>query len=389
MFRTLSRTATAMPVRRSVREAGVMVPRAAISARNFGTAETKTQVARPSDFSAGTVYGGIHTVTLIPGDGVGLEMSTAVKTIFKAAGVPVEWEQFDLSGYTERDEALLKQAMDSIRRNKVALKGILYTPVSRLGHSSLNGFFRRELDIYASISLIQNLPGNWPTRHKGVDFAIIRENTEGEYSGLEHTPIPGVVESLKVVTKAKTERIAKYAFDFALKNGRKKVTAIHKANIMKKGDGLFLNVCRDVAKLYESSGIQFADMIVDNASMQLVSKPSQFDVVVCGNLYGNILSNVGAALVGGPGVVSGANLGREYAVFEPGCRHVGKDIQGRNTANPTALLLSAIHMLRHLGLDEHANRISGALMKVIKESKVLTPDVRGVHSTTDFTLAVM
>ncbi|KAJ3053857.1 isocitrate dehydrogenase (NAD(+)) idh1 [Rhizophlyctis rosea] len=360
-----------------------------MSARNFGTVETKSQVARPQEFSPGTVYGGIHTVTLIPGDGVGLEMSTAVKTIFKAAGVPIEWEQFDLSGYTARDEQLLKQAMDSIRRNKVALKGILYTPVSRLGHGSLNAFFRTELDIYASVSLIQNLPGNWPTRHKGVDFAIIRENTEGEYSGLEHTPVPGVVESLKVVTRQKTERIAKYAFDFALKNGRKKVTAIHKANIMKKGDGLFLNVCRDVSKLYESSGIQFSDMIVDNASMQLVSKPSQFDVVVCGNLYGNILSNVGAALVGGPGVVSGANLGREYAVFEPGCRHVGKDIQGRNTANPTALLLSAIHMLRHLGLDDHANRISHALVKVIRESKVLTPDVGGVHSTTDFTLAVI
>lgn len=197
------------------------------------------------------------------------------------------------------------------------------------------------------------------------------------------------MESLKVVTRQKTERIAKYAFDFALKNGRKKVTAIHKANIMKLGDGLFLNVCREVAKRYESSGIQFNDMIVDNASMQLVSKPGQFDVIVCGNLYGNILSNVGAAIVGGPGIVPGANFGRQYAVFEPGCRHVGKDIQGRNTANPTALLLSAIHMLRHLGLDDHANRISYALMKVIKESKVLTPDLGGTHSTTDFTLAVM
>ncbi|KND00261.1 isocitrate dehydrogenase, NAD-dependent [Spizellomyces punctatus DAOM BR117] len=391
MFRNVPRTA--LPVARCLRAsagratiAGTRIP----TVRHFGTTETKTALP-PTDgvFVPGTVYGGQYTVTLIPGDGIGLEMATAVKTIFKAAHVPIEWEQFDLSGYTKKDEGLLKQAMDSIRRNRVALKGILYTPVSRLGHSSLNVFLRKDLDIYASTSIIQNLPGSWPTRHKNVNFAIIRENTEGEYSGLEHTPVAGVVESLKVVTRAKTERIAKYAFDFALKNGRKKVTAIHKANIMKLGDGLFLNVCREVAKKYESSGIQFNDMIVDNASMQLVSKPSQFDVIVCGNLYGNILSNVGAAIVGGPGIVPGANFGSNYAVFEPGCRHVGKDIQGRNTANPTALLLSSIHMLRHLGLEDHANRISHALMKVIKESKVLTPDLGGAHSTTDFTLAVI
>ncbi|KAJ3200970.1 isocitrate dehydrogenase (NAD(+)) idh1 [Dinochytrium kinnereticum] len=335
------------------------------------------------------VYAGRRTVTLIPGDGIGHEMAHAVKTIFKAAHVPIEWEQFDLSGYTARDEILLKQAMDSIRRNKVALKGILYTPVGRLGHTSLNVFLRKDLDIFASLSLIRNMNGNWPTRHKNVDLAIIRENTEGEYSGLEHTPVPGVVESLKVATRAKTERIAKFAFDFALKNGRKKVTAIHKANIMKLGDGLFLQTCRDVAKQYASSGIKFDDMIVDNASMQLVSKPSQFDVVVCGNLYGNILSNIGAALVGGPGIVPGANIGRDYAVFEPGCRHVAADIQGRNQANPTSLLLSAIHMLRTIGLEDEANRISRALLKVLAEGKTLTPDLGGTHTTTDFTLDVI
>ncbi|KAI8817705.1 uncharacterized protein EV422DRAFT_212987 [Fimicolochytrium jonesii] len=362
----------------------------AVPVRAFGTTEEKQFIPAPGgQFKPGTVYGGQHTITLIPGDGIGMEMATAVKTIFGAAEVPIEWEQFDLSGYTKKDEVLLKQAMDSIRRNKVALKGILYTPVSRLGHSSLNVFLRKDLDIFASTSIIQNLPGSWPTRHKNVNFTIIRENTEGEYSGLEHTPVPGVVESLKVVTRAKTERIAKYAFDFALKNGRKKVTAIHKANIMKLGDGLFLNTCREVAKQYESYGIEFKDMIVDNASMQLVSKPSQFDVIVCGNLYGNILSNVGAAIVGGPGLVPGANFGTHYAVFEPGCRHVGKDIQGRNQANPTALLLSAIHMLRHLHLHQHADRISAALNKVITESKVLTPDLGGKNTTTDFTKAVI
>ncbi|KAI8905422.1 hypothetical protein EDD86DRAFT_211459 [Gorgonomyces haynaldii] len=338
----------------------------------------------------GTLYGGVHTVTLIPGDGIGLEMANAVKTVFKAAGVPVEWEQFDLTGFSEaKDDTLLKQAIASIRKNKVALKGVLYTPTDRLGHISWNGVLRKDLDVYASTSLVQNLPGNWPVRHKNVDFAIIRENTEGEYSGKEHSPVPGVVESLKVVTRAKTERIARYAFDFALKNGRKKVTIVHKANIMKLGDGLFLNICRNVGKEYESFGIKTEDMIVDNASMQLVSKPHQFDVIVCGNLYGNILSNVGAGLVGGPGLIPGANVGREYAVFEPGCRHVGLDIQGRNSANPTALLLSSVNMLRHLGLVEYADRIYNAIIETVSECKVLTPDVGGKHTTTDFTLELI
>ncbi|KAJ3254077.1 isocitrate dehydrogenase (NAD(+)) idh1 [Boothiomyces macroporosus] len=359
--------------------------------RAFGSIATKSSLVQSDPLTAsGTVYGGKHTVTLIPGDGVGLEMAIAVKTIFRAADVPIEWEQFDLTGYTEsKDDTLLRQAMDSIRKNKVALKGLLYTPINRLGHVSWNGMVRKELDVYASTTLIKNLPGKWPVRHNNVDFAIIRENTEGEYSGKEHSPVPGVVESLKVSTQQKTERIAKYAFDFALKNGRKKVTIIHKANIMKLGDGLFLRTCREVGKRYESFGIKTDDMIVDNASMQLVSKPSQFDVIVCGNLYGNILSNVGAALVGGPGLIPGANIGRDFAVFEPGCRHVGKDIMGTNKANPTSMLLSSIHLLRHIGLNDHANRISDALLQVIKEGTVLTPDVGGQHSTTDFTLAVI
>ncbi|KAJ3201226.1 isocitrate dehydrogenase (NAD(+)) idh1 [Entophlyctis luteolus] len=317
-------------------------------------------------------------------------MANSVQSIFKAANVPVEFETFDLASYNPATDAnKLKQAMDSIKRNKVALKGILYTPVSRLGHISLNVGMRKDLDIYASLSLIRNMDGKWATRQQNVDIAIIRENTEGEYSGLEHTPVPGVVESLKVVTREKTERIARFAFDFALKNNRKKVTCIHKANIMKLGDGLFLKVCRDIAKEYESSGIKFEDMIVDNASMQLVSRPSQFDVIVCGNLYGNILSNIGAALIGGPGIVPGANIGSHYAVFEPGCRHVGKAIQGSNTANPTALLLSSIYMLRSMDLNDHADAISSSLYKVLAEGKVLTPDLDGSSSTTQFTEEVI
>ncbi|KAK4516847.1 GTP-binding protein Rho1 [Mucor velutinosus] len=330
-----------------------------------------------------------HTVTLVPGDGVGQELSESVKAVFKAAEVPVEWEQFDLSGHVSRNDDLMKDTLASLRRNKVGLKGILYTPVSRLGHASFNVSMRKDLDIYASISLVKTIPGV-KARFSEIDLAIIRENTEGEYSGLEHQSYPGVVESLKLVTRYKTERIARFAFDFALKNNRKKVTCVHKANIMKLGDGLFLNTVRDIfEKEYTKSGIVLNDMIVDNASMQLVSRPQQFDVLVLPNLYGNILSNVGAGLVGGPGIIPGSSYGREYAVFEPGCRHVGEDIGGSNVANPTAMILSSVMMLRHLGLLDHANRISNAVYLTIQNKECRTRDMGGQQSTTEFTKSVI
>ncbi|CEG77091.1 Putative Isocitrate dehydrogenase [NAD] subunit 1, mitochondrial [Rhizopus microsporus] len=330
-----------------------------------------------------------HKVTLIPGDGVGEELSESVKSVFTAANVPVEWEQFNLSGHTPDYDGLLQEALASLRRNKVGLKGILYTPISKLGHASINVSLRKDLDIYASISLVKNMPGV-KSRFSNVDLAIIRENTEGEYSGLEHQSHPGVVESLKIVTRRKTERIARFAFDFALKNNRKKVTVVHKANIMKLGDGLFLKTVKDIwEKEYAETGIALNDMIVDNASMQLVSRPQQFDVVVLPNLYGNILSNVGAGLVGGPGLIPGTSIGREYAVFEPGCRHVGQDIGGSNVANPTAMILSSVMMLRHLGLLEQANRISNAVYNTIQQGKVLTRDMGGNASTSQFTDAVI
>lgn len=309
-------------------------------------------------------------MTLIPGDGIGAEVAESVKTIFKADNVPIEWEQVDVTGVeTGRKDAdeLFRQSIASLKRNKLGLKGILHTPVERAGHNSFNVAMRQELDIYASVVLIKNIPG-YETRHKNVDLAIIRENTEGEYSGLEHQSVPGVVESLKIITRAKSERIAKFAFSFALANHRKKVTCIHKANIMKLADGLFRNTFNQIAKEYPT--LEANDMIVDNASMQCVSRPQQFDVMVMPNLYGGILSNISAALVGGPGVVPGCNMGREVAVFEPGCRHVGLDIRGKDQANPTALLLSGAMLLRHLGLDEHANRISKAVYDVIAEGYV-------------------
>ncbi|RKP14311.1 isocitrate dehydrogenase subunit mitochondrial precursor [Piptocephalis cylindrospora] len=360
------------------------------TAQRLSSIRTITSISAASQGSPfiGNKMGGKHTATLIPGDGIGQETAESVKAVFKAISAPVEWEQFDVTGYTTSDDALFRQSLESLKRNKVGLKGILYTPVSRLGHPSYNVTIRKELDLYASLVLCRNLEG-YPTRHTNVDFAIIRENTEGEYSGLEHQSFPGVVESLKVVTRTKSERIARFAFDFAVRNGRKKVTCVHKANIMKLGDGLFLNTCRDVAKEYTSSGIEFNDMIVDNCSMQLVSKPQQFDVMVMPNLYGNIVSNVGAALVGGPGIIPGCNLGREYAIFEPGCRHVGSDIQGHNSANPTAMLLSGAMLLRHLGLEEHAGLVASAVYKTISSGRVRTPDMGGNNTTTDFTVAVI
>ncbi|KAG6915012.1 isocitrate dehydrogenase (NAD(+)) idh1 [Tephrocybe rancida] len=335
-----------------------------------------------------TKYGGVYTVTLIPGDGIGAEITDSVKEIFDHVNAPIEWEQYDVSGMSSSGEALFKQAMESLKRNRVGLKGILFTPISQSGHISWNVAMRQQLDIYASVVLCKSLPG-FPTRHSNVDFAIIRENTEGEYSGLEHQSYPGVVESLKVSTRAKAERISRFAFDFALKNNRKKVTCVHKANIMKLGDGLFLNTFRRVAEEYRSSGIEFNDMIVDNTSMQLVARPGQFDVMVMPNLYGAIVSNIGAALVGGPGIVPGCNVGREYALFEPGCRHVASDIMGTNRANPAAMILSATMMLRHLGLDPIANNIASATFDVINSGKVRTADIGGSATTSEFTSAVI
>ncbi|KAJ3814219.1 hypothetical protein EV368DRAFT_32604 [Lentinula lateritia] len=335
-----------------------------------------------------TKYGGVYTVTLIPGDGIGQEITDSVKEIFEHVNAPIEWEQYDVSGMSSSGEVLFKQAMESLKRNRVGLKGILFTPISQSGHISWNVAMRQQLDIYASVVMCKSLPG-FPTRHSNVDFTIIRENTEGEYSGLEHQSYPGVVESLKVSTRAKAERIHRFAFDFALKNNRKKVTCVHKANIMKLGDGLFLNTFREVAKEYESSGLTFNDMIVDNTSMQLVAKPGQFDVMVMPNLYGAIVSNIGAALVGGPGIVPGCNVGREYALFEPGCRHVASDIMGTNRANPAAMILSATMMLRHLGLDNLANNIATATFDVINSGKVRTADMGGSSTTSDFTTAVI
>ncbi|KAK2741470.1 isocitrate dehydrogenase (NAD(+)) idh1 [Myotisia sp. PD_48] len=353
------------------------------------TIATRCMATVQSDIFKPTKYGGKYTVTLIPGDGIGVEVAESVKTIFKADNVPIEWEQVDVTGVnsgSKRPEDLFRQSIASLKRNKLGLKGILHTPIERSGHQSFNVALRQELDIYASIVLVKNVPG-YKTRHENVDLCIIRENTEGEYSGLEHAPVDGVVESLKIITREKSERICKFAFSFALANNRKKVTCIHKANIMKLADGLFRSTFHKVGENYPT--LELNDMIVDNASMQAVSRPQQFDVMVMPNLYGGILSNIAAALIGGPGIVPGCNMGRDVAVFEPGCRHVGLDIKGKDQANPTALILSGSMMLRHLGLDAHANRISRALYDVLGEGQVRTRDMGGVATTHEFTRAVL
>lgn len=333
-----------------------------------------------------TKYGGRYLVTMIPGDGIGKELCSIVKTIFKVANVPVDFEEVQLSGYGTEGPHHFQSAIASIKRNRVCLKGIIYTP--RSGPSSYNLALRKEMDIYANVVPVKSIsPGI--SRFVDIDFYIIRENTEGEYSGLEHQPVPGVIESLKIATKDKCERIARFAFDWAIKHQRKRVTCIHKANIMKLTDGLFLRVFRQVSQTYQSSGLVFDDMIVDNATMQLVSNPNQFDVIVTPNLYGNICTNVGAALVGGPGLLPGCNFGRDAAVFEPGARHVGMDIKDRNCANPSAMILSSTWLLNHLGLDSFANQIHSSLEKVLSEKKIRTPDLGGSNTTSEFCDAIV
>lgn len=353
--------------------------RQAVSKRAFATVASTEKILPKK-------YGGRFVVTLIPGDGVGREVTDSVVSIFEAENIPIDWDRVDISGLDHEEG--VQAAVESLKRNKIGLKGIWHTSAAdQSGHGSLNVALRKELDIYANVALFKSIQGV-KTRIPNVDLVVIRENTEGEFSGLEHESVPGVVESLKIMTQSKTERIARFAFDFAKKYNRHAVTAVHKANIMKLGDGLFRNVVTQVGE-EEYPDVKVGSIIVDNASMQTVAKPHQFDVLVTPSMYGTILGNIGAALIGGPGLVAGANYGREYAVFEPGSRHVGLDIKGQNIANPTAMILSASLMLDHLGLTTSASRISKAVHDVIAEGKTTTQDIGGSASTTEFTNAVI
>jgi isocitrate dehydrogenase (NAD+) len=327
-----------------------------------------------------------HTITLIPGDGIGPEVSSAVVRILEASGAQIEWETkyagaqaLEKFGSTLPDDLL-----ESILRNKVALKGPITTPVGK-GFTSVNVGLRKALDLYANLRPVRALP-NVPCRYPELDLVVVRENTEDLYSGLEHVVVPGVVESIKIITEKASTRIARYAFEFSRREGRKKVTAIHKANIMKLSDGLFLECFRNVSKDYPE--IEADDKIVDNACMQLVMRPEQFDVMLLENLYGDIVSDLCAGLVGGLGFVPGANIGERGAVFEA-VHGSAPDIAGQGIANPTALLQSSILMLRHIGEREAAERVERAMLKVFAEGKVRTRDIGGTARTNEFARAVV
>jgi len=300
----------------------------------------------------------------------------------------VDFEQLYLSEVNHMMSVPLEDVVGSINRNRICIKGALATPdYSHTGElQSLNMKLRRTLDLYANVVHVKSMPGV-KCRHNNIDLIVIREQTEGEYSALEHESVKGVVECLKIVTAEKSRRIAKFAFDYATRHGRKKVTAVHKANIMKLGDGLFLRSCEEVASLYPK--IQFEKIIIDNCTMQLVANPRQFDVMVMPNLYGDIIDNLASGLVGGAGIVAGASYSSNCVVFETGAHHTYSEAVGKNVANPTAMLLAGSNMLNHVGLEYYGKMISGAVSRVLKTGKVRTKDIGGRATTNEFTLAVI
>jgi isocitrate dehydrogenase (NAD+) len=327
-----------------------------------------------------------HVITLIPGDGIGPEVTEAVVRIFKGAGLDIDWDRHDAGvvAFEKTKETLPVALLDSIRRTKVALKGPVTTPIGQ-GFTSVNVGLRKALDLYANLRPVRNLPGV-DSRFSGVDLVIVRENTEDLYSGLEHVVVPGVVESLKIITEKASTNIARFAFEHARQFGRKRVTAIHKANIMKLGDGLFLESTRTVSR--EFTDITYDERIVDAACMHLVMYPEKLDVLLLPNLYGDIVSDLCAGLVGGLGVVPGANFGKDAAVFEA-VHGSAPDIALKNLANPTALLLSGLMMLDHLGERDASSRIRTALDTVLMAGEVRTRDLGGTASTTEFTEAIV
>jgi len=323
-------------------------------------------------------------VTLIRGDGIGPEVADAVVSVLEAAGAPLEFEEAVVGRAAEesRGDPLPEDVIEAIRTNGVALKGPVGTPIGK-GFQSVNVRLRQALALYANLRPVRSVP-SVRTRFENVDLVIVRENTESLYSGLEHIVVPGVVESLKIITEVASTNIARFAFEYARKHGRKRVTAIHKANIMKLSDGLFLDCFRRVATEYPD--VAADDRIVDAACMRLVMNPETFDVLLLENLYGDIVSDLAAGLVGGLGLVPGANLGKDAAVFEA-VHGTAPDIAGQGRANPTALLMSAVLMLRHLGLDGYADQIETALFATFVEG-IRTPDIGGNASTMEFARAV-
>ncbi len=329
----------------------------------------------------------VQRVTLIPGDGIGPELAEATRRVLDASGVAFEWEVQEAGEAVIAAEGtpLPERVMESVRRNRLAIKGPITTPIGE-GFRSVNVALRQALDLYANLRPARSMPG-LETRFDDVDLVIVRENTEDLYAGIEHRVGPDAAESIKIITRAASERIARFAFDYAVANGRRKVTAVHKANIMKLSDGLFLESCRTVAAGYVGR-IEFEDRIIDNMCMQLVQKPELYDVLVLPNLYGDIVSDLAAGLVGGLGVAPGANIGTEAAVFEAVHGSAPK-YAGLNKANPTALILSGVLLLRHVGQTAAADRVEAALRAVIAEGRAVTYDLGGSAGTSDMADAIV
>ncbi|CAI4230293.1 unnamed protein product [Auanema sp. JU1783] len=327
----------------------------------------------------------IRRVTLIPGDGIGPEISKAVQEIFEAAKTPIEWDPVDVTPVKGRDGVfrIPSRCIELMHQNKVGLKGPLETPIGK-GHRSLNLAVRKEFNLYANVRPCRSLEGH-KTLYDNVDVVTIRENTEGEYSGIEHEVSPGIVQSIKLITEQASRRVAKYAFDYARSNGRQVVTAVHKANIMRMSDGLFLNMCREQAALYPD--IKFKEAYLDTVCLNMVQDPGQYDVLVMPNLYGDILSDLCAGLVGGLGVTPSGNIGEDAAVFES-VHGTAPDIAGQDKANPTALLLSAVMMLRYMNLNPYADKIEKAVFTAIADGTAKTGDLGGSGTCSSFTADV-
>ncbi|MEO8247266.1 MAG: isocitrate/isopropylmalate dehydrogenase family protein [Chloroflexota bacterium] len=327
-----------------------------------------------------------YTVTLIPGDGIGPELADATRGVLEATGIGFDWDVQEAGEATIAREGtpLPDRVVESIRRNGIAIKGPITTPVGG-GFRSVNVSLRLALELYANVRPARTMKGV-ATRYENVDLLIVRENTEDLYAGIEHRVGPDAAESIKIITRAASQRIARYAFEYAVRNGRRKVTAVHKANIMKLSDGLFLESCQQVAADYVGR-VDFEDRIVDNMCMQLVQKPELYDVLVLPNLYGDIISDLAAGLVGGLGVAPGANIGEKAAVFEPVHGSAPK-YAGQDKANPTALILSGALMLRHLGETDAADRVERAVRGIIAEGRTTTYDLGGTAGTRAFGEAV-
>lgn len=323
----------------------------------------------------------MRRITLIPGDGIGPEVTEAAVRVIHAAGVQVDWEKVKAGAAAQEvyGTVLPQEVLESIKKNKVALKGPVGTPVGE-GFKSVSVKLRRDLNLYASLRPIRSLEGI-RSKYKDIDLIVVRENTEGLYSGIEHEVVPGVVESLKIITEKASTKIAQFAFCYAKAKKRKKVTAVHKANIMKLSDGLFLQCARKVSKDYPEIG--YDELIVDNACMQLILNPHQFDVLLLENLYGDIVSDICAGLIGGLGVAPGVNIGDEYAIFEA-IHGSAPDIAGKNIANPIALILSSVLMLEHIGEEKAAERVRRAVQRAAKKGEKLTPDLGGKGTTSEF-----